>query len=88
LPEVRAARKLRGEAEARQPGLLLRRSLPWLREGPDGGVHKKVRKCYLGPAEYIEVSKLHSDLGLTLKGLMEEGRERDYLEFLAPASKA
>jgi hypothetical protein len=50
--------------------------------GPDGRVHKKVRKCYLGPAEYIEVSKLHSDLGLTLKGLMEEGRERDYMEAL------
>jgi len=50
--------------------------------GPDGRVRKKVRKCYLGPAEYIEVSKLHSDLGLTLKGLMEEGRERDYMEAL------
>ena len=37
----------------------------------------------LGPAEYIEVSKLHSDLGLTLKGLMvEEGRERDHMEAL------
>ncbi len=50
--------------------------------GPDGRVRKRVRKCYLGPAEYIEVSKLHSDLGLTLKGLMEEGRERDYMEAL------
>jgi len=50
--------------------------------GPDGRVRKRVRKCYLGPAEYIEVSKLHSDLGLTLKGLTEEGRERDYMEAL------
>ncbi|WP_148666755.1 hypothetical protein [Acidilobus sp. 7A] len=50
---------------------------------PDGRVHKKVRRCYLGPNAYIEVSKLHADLGLTLKGLMEEGRERDYMEALA-----
>ena len=82
MPEVRAAHKLRGEAEARQPGLLPCRPLRGLREGPDGRVRKRVRKCYLGPAEYIEVSKLHSDLGLTLKGLMEEGRERDYMEAL------
>ena len=50
--------------------------------GPDGRVHKKVRRCYLGPNAYIEVSKLHADLGLTLKGLIEEGRERDYMEAL------
>jgi len=50
--------------------------------GPDGRVHKKVRRCYLGPNAYIEVSKLHADLGLTLKGLVEEGRERDYMEAL------
>ena len=51
--------------------------------GPDDRIHKKVKRCYLGPAEYIEVSKLHADLGLTLKGLMEEGRERGYMEALA-----
>jgi len=50
--------------------------------GPDDRIHKKVKRCYLGPEAYIEVSKLHSDLGLTLKGLMEEGRERDYMEAL------
>jgi cell fate (sporulation/competence/biofilm development) regulator YlbF (YheA/YmcA/DUF963 family) len=49
---------------------------------PDGRIRKKVKRCYLGPEKYIEVSKLHSDLGLTLKGLMEEGRERDYMEAL------
>ncbi|MFP3287121.1 MAG: hypothetical protein RXP86_07705 [Acidilobus sp.] len=51
--------------------------------GPDGKVHKKVKKCYLGPSAYVEVTRTHSDLGLTLKGLMEEGRERDYMEALA-----
>jgi len=51
--------------------------------GPDGKVRKKVKKCYLGPSAYIEVTRTHSDLGLTLKGLMEEGRERDYMEALA-----
>ena len=50
--------------------------------GPDGKVHKKVKKCYLGPRAYVEVSRLHSDLGLTLKGLIEDGRERDYMEAL------
>ncbi len=49
---------------------------------PDGKIRKKVRRCYLGPSTYVEVSKLHADLGLTLKGLMEEGRERDYMEAL------
>jgi len=49
---------------------------------PDGKIRKKVKRCYLGPAKYIEVSKLHADLGLTLKGLMEEERERDYIEAL------
>jgi hypothetical protein len=53
--------------------------------GPDGKVRKKVKKCYLGPSAYVEVTRTHSDLGLTLKGLMEEGRERDYMEALARA---
>jgi len=51
--------------------------------GPDGRPRPKLRRCYLGPNAYIEVSKLHADLGLTLKGLIEEGRERDYIEALA-----
>ena len=55
---------------------------------PDGKIRKKVRRCYLGPAEYVEVSKLHSDLGLTLKGLIEEGREMDYMEALANTIEA
>jgi hypothetical protein len=55
---------------------------------PDGRIRKKVRRCYLGPNAYIEVSKLHADLGLTLKGLIEEGRERDYMEALANTIEA
>jgi len=50
--------------------------------GPDGRPRPKLRRCYLGPNVYIEVSKLHADLGLTLKGLIEEGREKDYMEAL------
>jgi len=38
--------------------------------GPDGKPRPKLRKCYLGPEKYIVASKLHSDLGLTLKGLI------------------
>jgi len=53
--------------------------------GPDDRIHKKVKRCYLGPEAYIEVSKLHADLGLTLKGLMEEGRERYYINALVEA---
>jgi hypothetical protein len=52
---------------------------------PDGKIRKKVKKCYLGPHAYIEVTKLHSDIGLTLKGLINEGRERDYINDLANA---
>jgi len=55
---------------------------------PDGRIRKKVRRCYLGPNAYIEVSKLHADLGLTLKGLIEEGREKDYMEALANTIEA
>jgi hypothetical protein len=56
--------------------------------GPDGRPRPKLRRCYLGPNLYIEVSKTHSDLGLTLKGLIEEGRERDYINALAEAIEA
>jgi len=52
---------------------------------PDGKIRKKVKKCYLGPHAYIEVTKLHSDIGMTLKGLIEEGREKDYINDLANA---
>jgi hypothetical protein len=51
--------------------------------GPDGKPRPKLRRCYLGPNVYIEVSKTHRDLGLTFKGLIEEGRERDYMDALA-----
>jgi hypothetical protein len=48
---------------------------------PDGRVVKRLRKCYLGPEAYTEVSRTHGDLGLTLRGLAErEGLE--YLECL------
>ncbi len=56
--------------------------------GPDGRPRPKLRRCYLGPNLYIEVSKTHSDLGLTLKGLIEDGRERDYINALAEAIEA
>jgi len=56
--------------------------------GPDGRPRPKLRRCYLGPNVYIEVSKTHSDLGMTFKGLIEEGRERDYINALAEAIEA
>jgi hypothetical protein len=56
--------------------------------GPDGRARPRLRRCYLGPNLYIEVSKTHSDLGLTLKGLIEDGRERDYINALAEAIEA
>ena len=39
-------------------------------------VKKKVRKCYLGPKEYILVEKFH---GLGLAGLVDPGRFRRYV---------
>ena len=56
--------------------------------GPDGKPRPKLRRCYLGPNVYIEVTKTHSDLGLTFKGLIEEGRERDYMDALANTIEA
>ena len=56
--------------------------------GPDGRPRPKLRKCYLGPAEYIEVTKTHSDLGMTFKGLIEGNREMDYMEALANTIEA
>jgi len=52
---------------------------------PDGKIRKKVKKCYLGPHAYIEVTKLHSDIGMTLKGLIKGDREKDYINDLANA---
>ena len=47
----------------------------------------KRRKCYLGPREYENVSRLHYDVALTFKGLLERGRAVDYLESLLIALK-
>ena len=41
-----------------------------------GKVKKKVRKCYLGPREYILVEKLH---GLDLAGLIDSERFKRYV---------
>jgi len=55
---------------------------------PDGRVVKRLRKCYLGPEAYTEVSRTHGDLGLTFRGLLEGGRELEYLEGLVAAIEA
>jgi len=55
---------------------------------PDGRVLKRLRKCYLGPEAYTEVSSTHGDLGLTFRGLLEGGRELEYLEDLVRAIEA
>ena len=56
--------------------------------GPNGRPRPKLRRCYLGPNAYIEVTKTHSNIGLMLKGLIEEGREMDYINALAEALEA
>ena len=55
---------------------------------PDGRVVKRLRKCYLGPEAYTEVSRTHGDLGLTFRGLLEGSRELEYLEGLVRAIEA
>jgi hypothetical protein len=35
--------------------------------------------CYLGPRAYVYVSKLHEDVGLTLRGAVESGRFIEYV---------
>jgi len=47
-----------------------------------GKVRKRVSKCYLGPKEYVYVTQLHGDLGLTLMGAIERGRVLEYLNTL------
>jgi len=40
---------------------------------------KKIRQCYLGAEDgYVYVTKLHSDLGLLLKGLHDKKRVFEY----------
>ena len=41
---------------------------------------RKYRFCYLGvEGEYVYVSKLHQDIGITLKGLKDKNRAIEYL---------
>jgi len=52
-----------------------------------GKIRKKVTKCYLGPQEYVYVSKLHENLGLTLRGAIDSGRASQYLKVLKEYAK-
>jgi len=45
---------------------------------PDG--KRRVKKCYLGPLVYEYVSRLHTDLNIVFKGLLEPQRAIEYLE--------
>ncbi|MFP3080609.1 MAG: hypothetical protein RXR09_03735 [Acidilobus sp.] len=56
-------------------------------KAPDGTVHRKVKRCYLGPNDYVNVSRLHADSGLTFKGLVEDGRELEYVKGILRALK-
>jgi hypothetical protein len=49
------------------------------------GGGKKPRRCYLGPKEYLYVSKLHEDLNLVLKGALDGDRWVDYMVSLVDA---
>ena len=40
---------------------------------------QKKRYCYLGAKDYINVAKLHEDLGLNLHGQIENNRALSYL---------
>jgi hypothetical protein len=44
------------------------------------GKKKKVRKCYLGPEEYVYVSRTHQDLGIIFEGAIDERRVIHYLD--------
>jgi len=59
--------------------------LGYYKDPSTGKVRKRTRKCYLGPKEYIYVSQLHQDLGLTFKGLAEDRRLIHYLRALREA---
>jgi len=43
---------------------------------------RTVKRCYLGPEEYVYVSMLHEKEGLTLKGLRDSQRALEYLDAL------
>lgn len=49
------------------------------------GGGKKPRRCYLGPREYVYVSRLHKDLNLVLKGALDGDRWVDYMVSLVEA---
>jgi hypothetical protein len=49
------------------------------------GGGKRARRCYLGPEEYVYVSKLHEDLNLVLKGALDGDRWVDYMVSLVDA---
>jgi hypothetical protein len=40
---------------------------------------RKKRYCYLGAKDYINVAKVHEDLGLSFHGQIENNRTIDYL---------
>ena len=48
----------------------------------NGKLKKKVKKCYLGPEEYVYVTRTHAKEGLVLKGLPEQYRTIEYLREL------
>jgi len=46
-------------------------------------VRRRVKKCYLGPRVYEYVSKMHSDIGLSLHGFMVGDKFLKYLEMIS-----
>jgi len=49
----------------------------------DGRVRRRIKKCYLGPRVYEYVSRMHSDIGLSLHGFMVRDRFLKYLEMVS-----
>jgi len=48
-----------------------------------GRVRRRIKKCYLGPRVYEYVSRMHSDIGLSLHGFMVRDRFLKYLEMIS-----
>jgi len=40
--------------------------------GPDGRIHKKIRRCYLGPEKYVLTNKVLAAAGLQVKSLAQQ----------------
>jgi len=77
---------LRRRAGVTQGRERLRLHLRRPREVEDG--RRKITKCYLGPDKYTYATKLHSDMGMELKGMAYEAggpgsRLIDYINGLA-----